>query len=196
MLKQSAFFNKLKKKELTVDQYHMLYRLHAKPKLSGVGIASLQSKLPSIYINPDCSLTIKGESLIKEVEMLYKPLVKLKNIDLLGSDYVDKIAEYLEMFPTQKLPSGKYARGNKKNIETNFMWFFQEYDYNWDSIMKATSLYINEYHVKNYLYMRTAMYFIKKLKDGTAESELANYCDIVLSEDDYIPERKIKSRVV
>ena len=100
------------------------------------------------------------------------------------------------MFPTQKLPSGKYARGNKKNIETNFMWFFQEYNYNWDDIMKATSLYINEYHVKNYLYMRTAMYFIKKLKDGTAESELANYCDIVLSEDDYIPERKIKSRVV
>jgi hypothetical protein len=196
MLKQSAFFNKLKKKELSVDQYHMLYRLHSKPKLSGVGAASLQNKLPSIYINPDCSLTAKGESLIKEMEMLFKPLVKLKNIELLGSDYADKIAEFLEMFPTQKLPSGKYARGNKKNIETNFMWFFQEYEYDWDTILKATSLYINEYHIKNYLYMRTAMYFIKKLKDGTSESELANYCDILLSEDDYIPERKIKSRVV
>jgi hypothetical protein len=44
--------------------------------------------------------------------------------------------------------------------------------------------------------MRTAMYFIKKVIDGTSVSELANYCDIVQNNTDYIEERFIKTRVV
>ena len=129
--------------------------------------------------------------------MLFKPIKKLKNIDLLGLDFKERISEYISIWPTQKLPSGKYARGNAKNIEENFMWFFQEYpDYNWENILEATEKYVEEYRVKNYEYMRTAMYFIKKLKDGTSESELANYCDIALNKEDYIPQRQIKSRVV
>ena len=91
--------------------------------------------------------------------------------------------------------TGKYAKGKKKNIQENLMWFFQEYDYSWDTIFKATDIYLAEYFAKNYEFMRTAMYFIKKLKDGTAESELANYCDIAL-DDLYIPERTFKKKVV
>jgi hypothetical protein len=32
--------------------------------------------------------------------------------------------------------------------------------------------------------MRTAMYFIKKLVDGTVQSELATYCEAILNGDD------------
>ena len=198
MLKQSAFFDKLKKNKLTIKQYDILYRLYAKPKLSELGKTQIRALVPSIYINMgSCTLSDKGKSLVKSIEMLFKPIKKLKNIDLLGLDFKERIAEYISIWPTQKLPSGKYARGNAKNIEENFMWFFQEYpDYNWDTILEATEKYVEEYRLKNYEYMRTAMYFIKKLKDGTSESELANYCDIALNEDDYIPQRQIKSRVV
>ena len=198
MLKQSAFFDKLKKNKLTIKQYDILYKLYFKPKLSEVGKTQIRKIVPSIYINMgSCTLSSKGKSLVKSVEMLFKPIKKLKNIDLLGLDFKERISEYISIWPTQKLPSGKYARGNAKNIEENFMWFFQEYpDYNWENILEATEKYVEEYRVKNYEYMRTAMYFIKKLKDGTSESELANYCDIALNKEDYIPQRQIKSRVV
>lgn len=201
MLKQSAFFKKLNKKKLSVVQYQTLYNiknLNSKTKLSEEMKEKIRASVPSIYINlGSCTLSDKGESLIKSVEMLFKPIKKLKNIELLGADFKERIKEYIEIFPTQKLPSGKYARGNAKNIEENFMWFFQEYpDYGWDTILEATEKYVEEYRLKNYEYMRTAMYFIKKLKDGTVEAELANYCDIALNSDDYVPQRQIKSRVV
>lgn len=197
MLKQSAFFNKLKKKNLTIKQYDVLYKLYSKPKLSEVGKTQIRIMVPSIYINMgSCTLSDKGERLIKDIDMLYKPLKKLKNYELLGDDFKEKIAEYIEIFPKGKLPSGKYARGNKKNIEEHFMWFFQEFDYTWDQVLYSTETYVEEYHKKNYDYMRTAMYFIKKLKDGTTESELANYCDILESGDDFAVTRTIKSRVV
>lgn len=196
MLKQSAFFNKLISKKLTASQYEILYKLHNSLHLSELGKQMIRDKIPKIYINHDCTLTPKGEQLIKSFEILFKPIKKLKNIELLGPDFKDKIIEFLDLFPTHKLPSGKYAKGNKKNIEDNFMWFFQEYEYDWDTILKATEMYVEEYRLKNYMYMRTAMYFIKKLVDGTSSSELANYCDILNSDDDYAPERKIKTRVV
>jgi len=158
----------------------------------------IRKMIPSIYINlGSCTLSDKGERLVNEIEMLFKPLKKLKNIELLGNDFKEKIQEFVMIFPKQKLPSNKYARGNVKNIEINFMWFFQEYtDYNWKIILEATEKYVEEYRLNNYEYMRTAMYFIKKIKDNTPESELANYCDIVTNSDDYIPKRQIKSRVV
>jgi len=201
MLKQSAFFKKLQKKNLTVAQYFTLYNiknLDSKTKLSEVMKDKIRASVPSIYINlGSCTLSDKGETLIKSVEMLFKPIKKLNNIELLGADYKDRVKEYIQIFPTQKLPSNKYARGNAKNIEVNFMWFFQEYpDYDWETILEATEKYVEEYRLKNYEYMRTAMYFIKKLKDGTSESELANYCDIALNSEDYVPQRRIKSRVV
>jgi uncharacterized metal-binding protein len=71
-----------------------------------------------------------------------------------------------------------------------------EYNYDWDTILKATEKYVQEYQRQNYQYMRTAMYFIKKVIDGTSVSELANYCDIVQNNTDYIEERFIKTRVV
>lgn len=201
MLKQSTFFNKLQKKKLTVVQYLTLYNiknLNSKVKLSEKMKEKIRVTVPSTYINlGSCTLSNEGESLVKSIEMLFKPIKKLNNIELLGSDFVENIKNYIDVFPTQKLPSGKYARGNTKNIEENFMWFFQEYpDYNWKIILNATETYVEEYRLKNYEYMRTAMYFIKKLKDKTAESELANYCDITIDSENYIPQRQIKSRVV
>jgi len=201
MLKQSVLFTKLKKKKLTVVQYQALYNLKSmKPQdeLSERMKEKIRMLVPSIYINlGSCTLSDKGEKLIKEIEMLFKPLKKLLNIDLLGTDFKERIQEFIEIFPTHKLPSNKYARGNAKNIEVNFMWFFQEYpDFTWDTILEATEKYVEEFRLKNYEYMRTAMYFIKKLKDGTPESELANYCDIALNSEDYVPQRQIKSRVV
>lgn len=196
MLKQSTLFNKLKKKQLKLYDYYILYKLYFEPELNDSEKKLIDTnKNISLYLNADYTLNNIGISLIKTIDNLFKPIKKLSAIDLLGDNYQEKLDTFINKFPINKLPSGKYARGNKKNIQENFMWFFQEYNYDWETVFKATDIYIEEYFKKNYEFMRTAMYFIKKLKDGTAESELANYCDLV-NEDLYIPERTFKKKVV
>ena len=108
-----------------------------------------------------------------------------------------RVNEYREIFPDIKFPSGKYARDAAKNLEVNFRWFFKSHDYDWDTIMKATTKYIDEYSAKNYDYARTSKYFIKKSeKDGSVTSDLANYCEMVVTgggESDafYFPENVV-----
>jgi len=100
----------------------------------------------------------------------------------MGPDHMKKVEEYRLLFPDLKLPSGKYARDAAKNLEVNFKWFFKNHEYDWNTIMKATKKYIEEYSMKNYDYMRTSKYFIKKSeKDGSVTSDLANYCEMIIS---------------
>jgi translation initiation factor 2 beta subunit (eIF-2beta)/eIF-5 len=186
MLKQSAFFDKLKAKNLSVQQYYLLYKLYSKPKLSTQTRNTIIETYKGInnYINTDCTLNDKGIKLVESMESIFKPIKQLKTLELLGPNHKEKIEEYLDIFPTGKLPNGKYARTNKKTIEENFKWFFQEYQYDWDLILQATEKYVEEYRMDNYKFMRTAMYFIKKLVDGTVQSELATYCEAILNGND------------
>ena len=102
----------------------------------------------------------------------------------MGEDFLQKIQEYVEIFPNRKLSSGKYARVNPKNLETSFRWFFETYNYNWDMIITATEKYVDEYSIRNYEYMRTAQYFLRKQTlDKAFDSELATYCDLINSGD-------------
>lgn len=128
------------------------------------------------------------------MEALFKTQKQLKAVDLLGDDYAERVAEYVEIFPTGKLPNGKYARGDKKGIEENFKWFFQEYDYDWNVIINATEKYVEEFRKDNFKYMRTALYFIKKLREGIIESDLATYCQAYL--DGEIEEKIVHKRKV
>lgn len=185
MLKQSIFFKKLEKKNLTVSKYHILYQLYGRKHL----LCNTMKKIKRhedllIYLNKDCTLNEKGERLVKSLDSYFKPIKQLNTIELLGDNYKENIEQFLDIFPKGKLPNGKYARGNKQSIESNFMWFFQEYDYEWDTILKATQKYVDEYYQDNYKFMRTAMYYIKKLIDGTVQSELATYCQAYLDGDD------------
>ncbi len=198
MLKQESLFKKLRRKKLTLAQYNLLYIISSKDssKFNEKQRGLLHSKLPKLYLNPNASLSEEGYKLLKSIDNLFKPQKSLKAIDLLGEDYEKKIVEFVELFPTGKLPSNKYARGNKKNIEENLKWFFQEYDeYDWDLILDATDFYVTEYAKKNYKYMRTCQYFIKKLKDGTVESELATYCEVILNGED-VEKETFKKNVV
>lgn len=195
MLKQSALFNKIRKNNLSFHEYSLLVSLYTNSNLwSAVRSYSRYYKLEP-FITEE-KLNEKGIKLIESIDTLFKPIKILKRYAVLGNDADENIEKFMNMFPTHKLPNGKYARGNKKNIEENLIWFFQEYNYNWDIIHQATYKYVVEYHAKNYQYMRTAMYFIKKVIDGTSVSELANYCDIIKSGDDYTEERYIKTKVV
>ena len=103
------------------------------------------------------------------------------NNNILGLNYNLKIKQYRELFPKGKLPSGVPARNNVKTLTDSFKWFFQTYDYSWDTIIKATTMYVNEYSKDEYLYMQNSKYFIKKQdKHKGTQSGLADYCDFIL----------------
>jgi hypothetical protein len=70
----------------------------------------------------------------------------------------------LNIFPNKKLSSGKYARVPSKNLENAFRWFFENYEYNWETIFLATQKYIYEYESKNYEYMRNFTILFEKTK--------------------------------
>lgn len=115
----------------------------------------------------------------------------------MGTEFSENIDKYLLMFPKIKLPSGKPARNDKKNIETAFRWFFENHNYSWKTIFQATENYIDEYAAKNYNYMQTSQYFIRKqYSDKTWRSDLANYCDIVENGGDDEPDTHFKEKVI
>jgi hypothetical protein len=149
------------------------------------------------WLTESLKLTEKSIIFIEEIESFFKKTKKKTSTDLMGKDFVDNIKVFVELFPNRKLPSGKYARTTVKNLESSFKWFFENYNYSWDTILKATDKYVDEFSVRSYNYMRTSQYFIRKQNiDKSFESELANYCEIVENQEDDANDSYFKERVV
>jgi hypothetical protein len=180
-------FNKLIKEDLTPNAYYVLHCIKEKIVPHNFVNRSLEvTKLKSNkWLNEDLSLTSKSIIFIGEINSFFKRTKKKTSQDLLGQNFNTSIQEYIEIFPNRKLSSGKYARTTPKNLETSFRWFFENYDYDWETIIKATEKYVDEYSIRNYEFMRTAQYFIRKQNiDKSFESDLATYCDIVNNSSD------------
>jgi hypothetical protein len=125
----------------------------------------------------DGELTPTGILVYNDIPKSKLPKVKVELTE-------DMVQKYLDIFPKIKLPSGKQARADKRNIRVNFDWFFKTYSYDWETVIKATSHYVDEYERKNYMYMKTSQYFISKMNpDKSRESELANYCSMIINND-------------
>lgn len=166
---EEAFLKEILQMNLSPNEFYVLQCLinQERPKIINIHLElrKLQNKE---YIDKDFKIT---NNLDKIKHLLPKVADKDKAIDNLDA--------YINIFPKLKLPSGKYARSHKNNIKTCFQWFFKNYDYSWNTILKATSFYVQDFESKNYLYMMTSQYFICKTKiDRTKESELANYCEM------------------
>jgi hypothetical protein len=141
----------------------------------------LRSLVADNWINEsDKSLLPQARTILGEVESFFSLQKKKTNNQVLGQDYSVHIDNYLLLFPKIKLPSGKAARTDKLNCETAFKWFFEHHQYSWETILKATADYVDEYERKNYLYMQTSQYFIRKQQpDKSWGSELANCCAVI-----------------
>lgn len=183
-------YNILQNEKITPNELYILHTLKEKIIPSGLIQVNLELRKLELnnWINSDKQLTPKAISLLDEIGLFFKKTKKKTSSDILGEDFMSKIIQYVELFPNKKLSSGKYARVNPKNLEISFKWFFENYDYDWDTVLNATLKYINDYASKNYEYMRTAQYFIRKQNiDKTFESDLATYCQLINSgfEDDH-----------
>lgn len=192
ILKQTSLFDRLKYFKVTVKEYLLIYQIYVGRNVNEAMKSTLRVEL---YDNK--KLSAFSIRIIESIDELFAAKKKLKLDELMGVDYSEQIDAYLDLFPTAKLPNGKYARGNKKNIETNFRWFFENYNYAWAVIHDATAMYVAEYRAKNFMYMRTAMYFIRK-DDGTrtVHSDLADYCDKIVNNQSYTKEKYFKTKVL
>jgi len=139
-------------------------------KLKGRGLMSSSGKITPLGLEALSSLNVSPASVPSAVK---------------ESDITDEfITKYVELFPRIKLPSGKPARADRRNLKANFIWFFKTYNYTWETVLKATAYYVDEYESKNFMYMRNSQYFISKMSpDKSRDSELANYCSLIVSGD-------------
>ena len=194
ILKQSSLFERLKYHKVTVKQYVILYVQYTQRNITDESKDILGGRLWDFENNDFTPFALK---VLEHIDELFATKKKLKLDDLMGKNYSNAIDYYIAIFPTTKLPNGKYARGNKKNIETNFRWFFENYNYSWQVIHDATLMYVSEYRAKNFLYMRTALYFIRK-DDGTrtVHSDLADYCDKIVNNESYTKEKYFKTKIL
>lgn len=194
-------FNKLIKNGLSPNQLYLLWckRTSQNPHFNmNLGLEYLKLRKEE-WLDDFNELTSKSLIIVQEIDSFFKSSKKKTSTDILGDNFICRIEEYLEIFPKFKLPSGKYARSDKKNLENNFRWFFENHSYDWETVISATKMYVDDYERQGYKYMRTSQYFIRKLNpaEKTFESELANYCDTYLngSSDDlnnnYFSERVV-----
>jgi hypothetical protein len=177
-------FEKIEDNSLTPNQYYLLWSIKNKRKPKGInGDLELRGLIADGFI--------KDGKLTEIANMLITDQITTTNV------VVDDIDKYLSIFPKGKLPSGKPARVNKRNIEEAFKWFFKNYKYEWSTVIAATVYYVDSFEKDNFKFMRNSQYFIRKQNsDKSWDSELANCCDIVLSGDDQDDSPHFSERVV
>ena len=174
-------FNRLIKEDLSPNTYYVLHCIKEKIVPNQFVNAALESNRlqKDNWITEDLQLTAKSHIFMEEINGFFRKSKKKTSRDLMGDEFSQKILEYVNIFPNKKLSSGKYARVNPKNLESTFRWFFETYDYDWNTIISATERYVDEYSLKNYEFMRTAQYFVRKQNmDKSFDSDLATYCDL------------------
>lgn len=183
--------NKIIQNKLTPNQFYVLVSIRDKVSPLYVNLhMELRTLLSDGWVTEKEPGTITLESksldLLNDVESLFKVQKKKNNDAVMGTDYEENIQKYNLLFPKIRIPTSKMpARSAPKNVEVVFKWFFTNYKYSWDVVLKATALYVDELERKNYAYMRTSQYFIKKQEqDKTITSKLADYCSIIESGED------------
>lgn len=191
-------FNILIQNKISPNQHYMLYCLRNKIQPTGINPYAEGRDLKfKGYVNDKWELQPKSIELLDKIDEFFSVKKEQTSKVIAGNDFKENIIKYLDLFPKRKLPSGKLARSDKKNIENNFRWFFKTFDYDWDIVLKATAHYVDEYEKKNYLYMQTSQYFISKTQpDKTKISELANYCSMLIDgvnmdDDDHFKEKVV-----
>jgi hypothetical protein len=183
----TEIFLKFIKEGITPNAYYILHCIKHKIMPNTYINKELEKKklINDNWITNDLQITNKSIIFTDEIESYFKKSKKKTSKDLMGEIFLDNIKVYNEIFPNKKLSSGKYARVNPKTLENAFRWFFETYDYDWATIIQATEKYVNEYEIRRYEYMRTSQYFVRKQNtDKTWDSDLATYCDLILSGSD------------
>lgn len=164
--------------KISPNGLYLLYSIKEKVSTPIINTENVKNLLiKSNWLDADNKLTDKSKRLLIEVEGLFKKVKKQTSDKIMGNNYNDMINEYNQLFPKMKLPTGKAARASISNLENAFRWFFQNHEYSWETIFKATTSYLTERKLQGWKFTRNSQYFIRKQSvDKTWESSLADWC--------------------
>lgn len=130
------------------------------------------------------TLTDKAVNLLAEFDGRFKvekgKVTRRKELD---ANDLENIKKFVDLFPKVATPTERRLRSTPLNLQNKFRSFFIQYNYDWETIHKATKKYILSFDPNNLTYMKSAEYFIMKDK----VSLLANFCQEVVDgggEDD------------
>lgn len=182
-------FDLLVTKGMSPNSYYLLWSIYNGISPQNIKVSlEMRAMLQQGYLDAEGKLTSKGLEIVK-----FNSNSKIN----VPQDVSDNIDKFLSLFPKGKLPSGKPARVHKRNIEESFKWFFKNYTYDWDTILRATWYYVETYEKANYMYMKNSQYFIRKQNtDKSWDSELANYCEIIINGEDQDDSHHFSDNVV
>ena len=131
-------FNILIQNKISPNQHYMLYCLRNKIQPTGINPYAEGRDLKfKGYVNDKWELQPKSIELLDKIDEFFSVKKEETSKVIAGNNFKENIIKYLDLFPKRKLPSGKLARSDKKNIENNFRWFFKTFDYDWDIVLKS-----------------------------------------------------------
>lgn len=135
------------------------------------------------FITEEKELTALGEVILKEFNTHVTKTTKTVTKEVLGDNFMTNVKEYREMWPSKRLPHGELGRQSTEELKNKFVWFFKTFpQYDWDLVLDAAYYYAKICERRNYQYMMTSSYFIKKTNNTTKDvtSKLADYCEEIL----------------
>jgi hypothetical protein len=115
------------------------------------------------YFSPERGLSQQGKDFLQRV----KDVIEKKTQKSLAEQFRD-------IFPSKKLPSGKYFKSPLRDIEKRLTYFKKYYKYTDDEILRAAKAYVKHAEDVDFKFIRTSMYFIYKEHEG---SDLASWCE-------------------
>lgn len=163
---------------LTPNEAYLLFSINEKIQPKYVNVhQELRGLKEKGWIEGEYTLTEKSLQFVKEFGTV-KNKKKLP-AQLEDPRFLEYVKEFVEIFPKLTIPtSGKPARSNVKDLAGAFKWFFANHQYSWEQVMDATRNYVSHFESKNWYYMSTSQYFVRKQQnDKSVVSILADYCE-------------------
>jgi len=183
--------------ELTPNQFYLLWSMfndQTAPTINqDLEIRHLRNKG---WILESGEISTKGKRITKEIDGYFKRAKKKTDEIVMGDDFDENINKYNEMFPKMRLNTGKLARSSKSNLTPGFRWFFDNNDYTWQEIFKATASYLDNRERDSWKFTINSQYFVRKQElDKSWKSELSNWCQAVRDGSDEPEEGFFKENV-
>jgi len=189
-----TIFDSIITEGLSPNQYYLLQCLNENITAPSVNLhQDLRHLVSNEWIKDETSakgplyiLQPKAKSLISKIDSFVGIHVKKALSHSMGADFETNAEKYNNIFPKIRLGSNKAARSPIKEIIIAFKWFFENYEYSWETIHEAAEVYIETERSKNFKFTRTSKYFIRKQDtDKSWSSDLASYCELVESGEDF-----------
>ena len=171
----------LNKKKLTPDEYYVLWSIEHSQECSLTNVEELKIKLINNKMLINDKVIPSISTIINRLDLMLSddPAKRMS----LTTNYSEKVVEYQDMWPKGKV--GVHNRrlwNSSKNLEAAFKWFFNNYNFDWEIVLQATKLYLNQEEDISYPFTRTSKYFIRKADPGmSSQSDLADYCELILN---------------